>query len=430
MPLPLSSPQPAPRAGALLLALVAGLGACGEAPAAPPVAAAPRKSARDPELEEVRTVLEKGRGDLGLALLERVQGFEAECLRARAEVLRGDPVAALKALDRARALDANDPELAATEIEILVAQERLPAAGEALAAAFRRSGPSPALLRAQGVLELRTPGHAPRALEALERARAGDPELPFLRRPLAQAHLLVGRGLLDHQPAEATAHARAALGLWPALEDALELEAEALAGELRFEEAIARYEELEARGRTFGETPALLHQRCATRCLLERDRAGAVRHYAAARRRGLRDEALGFGAEVLREERAALLDRGAGAAEAEDWPGAAAAFVEALALDPDDLEAEDRLAVVRFQLGEYRAAAEGWARVVAAAERGRIELRDPVALNLAKAWRLAGEREKARTVLSHLIDADPDGRWSEDARELLVVLEAEDLAGR
>jgi len=395
------------RGRAVLVALLAALGpACGGSPGtgASEVLALARPSRRDPALAEVRAVLEQGRGDLALALLERVGGFEAECLRARAEVLGGDGVAALRALDRARELAPQDPELAATEVELQVALGRIAAAGETLVEALKRLGPAPALLRARGVLELSTPNHGAAALEALERARAGDPELPFVQRPLALAHVLVGRALLESSPAEATAHAQAARAAWPPLEDALELEAEGLAGELRFEEALERYAELEEHGRDLGETPAILHQRCATRCLLEH------------------------------EERGTLLERGIAASEAGDWGAAAEAFGAILAFAPSDLEAGEHLGVARFQRADYRGAATVWAEVLGHARAGTdqatAELLGPLPLNLAKAWRLAGEPDQARRVLSELLDRDPDGPWSEGARELLTVLEAEGLARR
>jgi hypothetical protein len=420
--------------------LWAGLEACGSGSStasvvASPGPAAPARAPRDPGLDAVRAAIEEGRGDQALVLLEGRQGFEPELLRARAELLSGTPVGALTALERARALDAEDPELYATEAEVLATLDRIQAAADVLTEGMRRAGPVPALFRAQGVIELRNQGHGEKALAALERALALDPELPFTRWPLAQAHLLVGRARLEKQPAEATRHARAARALWPDLggtvhDDALELEAEGLGGELRFEEALALYAQLEARGRRYGDTPAILHQRCATRCLLEHDRARAIEHYLAARALGMDDEGLGFGAPLLAEEARHALERGLSAAEARDWAKARDEFARALELAPGDLEAGNHLAVARFQEADYRGAAEAWERVLAGALEAKLELPDPVPLNLAKAWRLAGERGRARKVLSDLLDRDPAGEWSDPARDLLFVLEAEELAGK
>lgn len=398
-------------------------------------APAPARPPLDPALAPVRAAIEEGHADQALALLEGRAGFESECLRARAQVLSGAPVEALSTLERARVLDAGNPELCATEAEVLATLDRIQAAADVLAEGVRRSGAVPALFRAQGVIELRNQGHGEKALAALERALALDPELPFVNWPLAQAHLLVGRARLEKQPAEATRHARAARAVWPDLDgtvhdDALELEAEGLAGELRFEEALALYAELETRGRSYGETPAILHQRCATRCLLEHDRTKALEHYLAARALGMDDQGLGFGASLLAEEARLALDRGLTAAEGQDWKRAEVEFARALELAPRDLEAGNHLAVARFQNADYRGAAEAWERVLARALEAKLDLPDPVPLNLAKAWRQAGERARARKVLSDLLDRDPDGEWSAQARDLLLVLEAEDLAGK
>jgi len=407
------------------------LAACGsDATPAPSVVASLSRHAplHSAEFAPVRAALEAGHGELARGLLEGVPGFEAELLRARAELLGGEAVRALAAVERARALDAEHPEVAGTEAEILAALQRIQAAADVLTAGFKEHGAEAPLLRAQGVVELMNQGHAAQALEALERARAKDPELPFLRWPLAQAHLLVGRDRLEKNPAEATIHAQAARLLQPELLDALELEAEGFAGELRFGDALRCYAELEARGRDYGETPAILQQRWATRCLLERDRAGALEHYLAARALGLADSGLGFGVELLRDEKEAALERGIAAADAEDWSAAEREFARALELAPGDLEAENHLAVARFRRADYRGAAEAWERVLARAGSRAAELPDPVPLNLAKAWRLAGDADKARAVLSELIDREPEGPLSDSARELLVVLEAEAMA--
>jgi hypothetical protein len=52
--------------------------------------------------------------------------------------------------------------------------------------------------------------------------------------------------------------------------------------------------------------------------LLEHDRDGAVQHYLEARRMGLDDQGLGFGATVLAEEARQARERGIDAIETED----------------------------------------------------------------------------------------------------------------
>lgn len=392
------------------------------------LAVAPRP--QDPRLASVRTALEAGDVARAREGLRQLDGFQAALLRARAELLAGDPVRALREIELARELSPDDGELWATEVEVLAALDRLEGAREALAEGLRRAGRIPALERARGVLELRTSGHAREALAALERARAGDPELCFLAWPLAQAHILVGRGLLGDSPGEALAHAECARALVPGSREARELEAEARAAVLDFEGALALYHELEREGMTFGDVPALLHQRCATKLLLERDRAGAIEHYLAARARGLDGEGLGFGQDLLREEARAARQHAAERLASEDWPEAAAGFTRALELDPADLEAAEGLAFARLQLQDYRGAAEAWEVVLERAPPGSPVLEDPVALYLASAWRLAGEARRAHAVLSAYLDREPEGEWSSQARELLEVLEAEELAAR
>jgi len=417
---------------ALLPALlgVALAAACGGAVAgSEPMPPAPTTAPlADPELVDVRSAIEAGRGDIARRLLDGLTGLEPTLLRARAHWIQGDNVAALREIEAARQLAPDHPEVWGTEAEFLAAQDRIDAAADSLEQGFRRAGHQPVLERARGVIELCISGHCTAALEALERAQARDAEMPFLRFPLAQAHLLVGRMIQGERPGEALAHARAAQRLDPTSLDARELEAEALAATMEFEQSIAIYAELEHSGRDVGHLIGPLEQRCATRCLLQHQRAEAVTHYLAARARGLGDEDLGFGRDVLAEEAAAALDRGIARAEAEDWPAAEVEFARALELAPASLEAENHLSVARFRAGEYRAAAEGWERVLARAEAQGLALPDPVPLNLARAWRLAGERERARAALSHTLDRDPSGPWSEEARELLVGLEAEELA--
>jgi tetratricopeptide (TPR) repeat protein len=141
------------------------------------------------------------------------------------------------------------------------------------------------------------------------------------------------------------------------------------------------------------------------------------------------DEGLGFGADVLAEEHAAALGRGRAAAAAGDWTTAERELARALELAPGDLVAENHLALARFRREDFHGAAAAWEAVLARARLTGAPLVDPVPLDLAKAWRLAGEPGRARDVLAELLDREPDGPWSDGARELLLALEAEALAG-
>ena len=417
----------------MLLAAHAALWGCGrEEEAAASARPAPPRTVRDARLDPVRRALEAGQAARARELLGTDNGFEATCLRARLCLLEGDAVEALRAIEEARALAPDASDLVATEAELLAALQRVEAAREVWTAGVERVGRTAELERARGVIELATSGHAAQALDALQRARALDPELPFLRFPLAQAHVLAGRALLERSPGEALAHAVAARTLEPELACSLlgarELQSEALAATMRFEEALAIQAELAAEGEDVGETIATLHQRLATRLLVERDRAGAVEHYRAAREAGLGDEGLGFGVTLLAEEARAAIERGIARFEADDFGPAAAEFARALELAPEDLAARNHLAAVRFRQADYRAAAAGWEEVLARSDV--IELPEPVHLNLARAWRLAGEPARARAVVDAYLDREPEGKWAEETRAVLAALEAEELAGK
>ena len=387
----------------------------------------------DPRLRDAREALESGFTDAAWTLLEQVGdgGVGVGALRARAALMEGDAVGALRELERVRP-DVETPEderaeFLATEIEILAALDRLEGARELLREAFVALGEYPCLERARGVFLLRTPGAGREALAALEAAGAADPDLGFLGFPLAQARLLVGRELLSEDPDRALELARAAVAFDPANAEFRELAAEALSATMRFEEALEIYAALEEEGGKFRDTRALLHQKLATRHLLEGDRDAAVVQYAEARALGLDDEGLGFGVEVLREKTHAWIDAGIDAFDKGRYELAAESFEEALRLSPKDLEARNHLGVVRFQLEDYAGAARAWERVLRQASRASEPLPDPVHLNLARAWRLANEPAKARTVLSDYLDTNPEGTWAEATRELLELLELEEL---
>jgi tetratricopeptide (TPR) repeat protein len=426
---------------ALLGLCACGLPACGADPKnnASASGRAPTEAAavgRDPRLDEARRAIEGGFPDAAWTLLEQIgaAGTEAGLLRARAALVERDAVGALRELESVRSSqDAGDPlaaELYATEVEVLAALDRLQSARELLRSAYAKVGRTAVLERARGVVLLRTPGGALEALGALEGALARRPDLAFIGFPLAQARLLVGREkLAEDDPEAALLLARQAQSYDPIHAEYRELEAEALDARMLFEEALEIYEGLEAEGRRYGATPALLHQKLATRLLLQSDREQALLHYLRARELGLGDEGLGFGVEVLEMKALQWIDQGIAHFGEERFDAAAEAFREALALSPANLEAQNHMGVARFQLGDYTGAAKAWGRLMAQAQKAAIALPDPVHLNLARAWKLAGDAKQARAVLSEYIDGDPEGAWIEATRELLAQLELEELAG-
>jgi len=384
----------------------------------------------DPRVRNAVRALEAGLPDAAWIVLDQLGdsiGVDGPLLRARAALLEGDAVGALREIEAARELAPDDGRVYATEAEVLVGLDRIQGAQAAVREGWKRAGRTAELERARGVLLIRTPGGAQEGLIALEAAHELNPELPFLAFPLAQAHMLVGRRLLGTTPEESLRHAASALAFDPDDLDFLELKAEALAALLRFEAALAIYARLVEDGRELGLGPALLHQRCATQLLLQKDRAGAIEHYLMARALGIDDEGLGFGATVLAEEANQAIDTGIERFDAGELEPAARLFEQALVFDPGNLEARNHLAVTRFRQEDFRAAAEQWSRVLEVARTLNLDLPDPVHLNLARAWRLAEESTQARAVLSAYLDSDPEGRWAEDTREMLALLEAEEL---
>ncbi|HED66199.1 MAG TPA: tetratricopeptide repeat protein [Planctomycetes bacterium] len=388
------------------------------------VAAAGAGTAVDPRVADIRRALAAGLPDAAWTLLDSVGdslGAEGDLLRARAALLEGDGVGALREIEAAKQeSERPDPRVLATEVEILASLDRLDAAREALRDAYAEVGRGAELERARGWVLLRTPGGAREGLTALETARELDPDLPFLEHPLLQAHLLVGREALTNEAADqALAHALLARQLAPDDPDARELEADARAALLDFDGAIPLYEELREEGRGSDDAIATLQQRRGTFLLLKGRRDEAIEAYRAARELGLDDEGLGFGADLLAEEAVKRVDAASEAFAAGDLEAAETGFSSALELDPANLEARDHLAVCRFKLGDFEGAAMGWRRVLESARERGIELPDPVHLNLARAWHAAGTPERAREVLEEYLASEPDGPWAEATREML-----------
>lgn len=398
-------------------------------------------SRRDPRILEAARALDRGetvRARSALASLGEPPPGEALPLLARLAFLDGENVVAFRYLAEAAARSPEHDEVYATEAELLVALERRKSAEEKIREGWKQLGAKTAALeRARGVLLIATPGQQLEGLQALERARELDPELPFLAQPLVQAYVLAGRQELGADRADvAGTYAKRALALAPELFEARELLAEARFALLDFEGALAIYEELATAAQPYLEMRALCHQRAATALLLtvqdedlEPRRARALEHYLAARALGMQDDALGHGLTLLADAASAELDRGLAHYEKEELVLARERFERALVLDPPSAEAHHMLATVLFRQSEFVPAADHWrAAIDSAAARGET-LPDPLHLNLARAERMAGNLDAARAALARYLDDHPEGSWLTETREMLAVLEQE-AAGR
>ncbi|MEM7306529.1 MAG: hypothetical protein AAF682_07660 [Planctomycetota bacterium] len=410
------------------VALAAALGGCsgGDADAAAGAAggeagSAPRSS--DPRVAQLRDAIEFGRLDLARTLLQQVEslaGAEAPLLRARTALLAGDSVGALRAVEEARAAHPDDARVCACAAEVYAVLGRFEAASDEIAAGLELAGRIPALERATGVSLILQPGGSAQGLEHLLRAVEADPQLPFVHRPLSQAHLLEGRRRLAEGDAKsAFRHAQQAREHDPHELYATELEADCRAALNDFDSALQLYRDIEAGGKPTAELRADLHQRAATYELVQKNRTQALDHYRQARELGLDDEALGFGAVLLREEAQGAIDRGIDLYSAGDLGAARRAFEEALEIDATQIAARNHLGVVLFRQEDYAGAAAEWARVLEAGRDGRFLFPEPVELNLARALKLDGRVEEARGVLREQLEREPDGRWAREVREAL-----------
>jgi tetratricopeptide (TPR) repeat protein len=392
--------------------------------AAPPSASVPSARGRvdTSELRQLRGHLEFGRIEQAEALLERAReaGDEEPLLRARAAALRGRAIEAIRLVESARERNGKDPAVYATAAEIYAAAGKPDAGWDEAKKGEAACGAAPEILRAKGVLWISREGGAEKGLSLLMEARAADPDLPFADRALSQAHLLVGKkNAAARNLSAALAHARAAVAFDPEEVDARRFLSESLAGTGEFEASIAELEALSARGVDLGSELALRHKNAGIAALLEHDRARAIGHFATARKLGLTDAELSTGARLLGEESLARVDQGVAAYARGDAVAAEKLFREALDLDPDSIQARNHLAVVLFKATRYAEAARLWETVLATAIAEKIELPEPVHVNLAKALAQAGDGAGARRVLEDYLRREPQGEWVGPTKDLL-----------
>jgi len=398
-------------------------------PEAAPVSQEPQSAS--PAAQRAAAALERGDPQAAaraLAELPADARFDRRLLGARLLALQGDAIGAVRDLESLRADYPGQGRVFSTAAELHAAAGRLESSEDEIRRGLAACGPTPALIRARGVLALSRQGAAGIGLSHLLRARAEAPGLWFCDLALSQAQVLLGNAALaEERPLEALGHARAARAAVPDSVDARELEADAAAALGDFETAIAGYESLLAGGEDVSGELALLCQRGATASLLVPDRELAVRRYLRARALGLPEAELGFGAAVLETEAERLLEQGIAAFEGADLPAARRDFEAALECQPDNLEIENHLGVCLFRLGEYDGAAAHWGRVVEAARVGGIELPEPVHVHQARALAAAGRTPEGVAVLRAYLEAEPDGEsegaWTAETRTALAELE-------
>ena len=383
----------------------------------------------DTRLDPVAEALEQGRPEEALELLAQhaddasFDPVSLVLLTSRARFLQGDAVAALRDIETARVDHVADARLWVMEAELYALMGRGAAAEDALRQGIKLAGRIQEIERAHGIIQLMRPGGARLGLESLKRAQRLEPALPFVDAPLSQAHLLVGRSRLGEAAGEARAHALAGLEILPGQPELRELLAESLESLGEFDAALEVMAELEADGLDFGDRRALLHQKAATASLIAGEREAALDHYRLARELGLDETGLGFGATALEDAAEEAVDRGFVRLEAEDYEAAEIAFARALSFDPTSPEARYFLGVARFRRERFVEAALVWDELLRLAEAEGLQLPDPVHLNVARAWRMAGEVDEARSVLDDYLTRSPDGIWAEDTREMRARLD-------
>ncbi len=359
---------------------------------------------------------------------EEVAGIESYLLRARVYGLRGDLSSAHPLIEHARARAPQDPRVYATAVELYAAPGQFDTATAELKEGLSVCGMTAELRRAQGVLLLCAGkvGSAQRGLDKLKEAIAADPDLPFCKKPLGQAYLLVARkALADGDKEKALADIHSSLEYDVTDTDAWHFYAEALAAVHDYKKAIEVLQQLLDLERPVHAELALTHKKRGTQLLVSEDRTGALVHFMTAREMGLTDEELGFGAQALRDEAAKDVKLGLEALRQSDLGGARASFERALVYDPKGLAARNHLGVTQFRMSDFAGAADSWRTVLLDASELDVELPDPVHINLAKALMRVDDAEGAMLALKDYLMDEPFGEFVDETRELVTLIEDE-----
>lgn len=382
---------------------------------------ASRRRVQREEAEEVRALrrhVDLGQTDEVLPLLRSWGarlGLEADLIEARLHTLAGKNTEAVRAIERARAVDPRDPRVFATMVEISAAAGNIETARAELERGIETVGSCPELTRSQGILELYRSGGARLGVSKIESALRLDPDLPFVERALAQGHLLLAKeALAAGRPTAALESAQRSLSYDSREVETRRVLADILASRSRLDEAVLVITELVDEGEPLQGELAVLHKKAGIAALIpapnetdderEARRDRALEHLVVARELGLSLEELASGARILADEAERLAERGVRSYADGDLELARESFERALRYDPDHLSARNHYAVVLYRLKDYAAAARQWREVMVVMEGEGIVPPEPIHLNLAQAQVQDGDTDGARGTLERWLE--------------------------
>ena len=411
-----------------------------------------REAIADGDLEVAEELME------GVAALPGL-GVEAPLLRARLAALSGEPLKALEWVETARAEFPDDARVAATSVELAATAERYDSAFEELKAAKARFGESPELLRAEAIYTIYRPGikQGRRGVELLERAVGADPDLPFARWPLSEAHRLYAQSMAGSRLKKAIEHGEKAVQYSAENRLARELLGDMYMTAQRWGEGIAILEGLLLEGEPLEAKVGTYCKNAGVVALTQGDKQLALDYFVRARELGVQGEDLGTGQGLLRRSALDQASKASAALKENDmasamvhlgraqryWPDAIEVralrseihlreglmefnqenlpraqelFELALESDPESLLAQHLLGRTVMERGEPDRAAEIWSAVLDKARAQGIELPDPVHLGLTRAYEQMGRRDLAKGVLERYLEDYPAGSFAPETR--------------
>jgi len=313
-------------------------------------------------------------------------------------------------------IHAADGKLADAEREI---QRGIEAAGAA----------SPELTRARGVHLICTPGQAASGLALLLRARQLDPTLPFMDRPLGQAHMLAAKKqLAAGDGAGALEAVRKSLQHDSEDLDTRRLETEILMGLGEWGEGIAGMESLLLEGLPLEAELAGYCKNAGFWAVTHNQRELGLQYYLRALALGFPRSELGHGLSILDAQAEILATQGAEQLAAGENAQALEVLQQAVRCDPESLQALNYLGHAHYLAGDLSQTVSAWNQVVDLARSEGIDLPEAVHIKLARVQAEMGEFEMARETLQAYMVLEPTGAWVESTRKLLADLPDAPLA--